>query len=137
MSDPSKSGMSNQGPDDRYAADEVRKSNLILQARLLLAQNQEDAAAAHFAKAAEWEEQLTQRCLTGGMRDKAAAHHFSAAGCWAQAGNFFRAIVLCDELLGQAGVTDRLRREAQEYAHKLRVRRAEYYAGLTAVAAGA
>jgi hypothetical protein len=131
MSGPQASGASRSQPDPAFAADEIRKSNLILQARLLSAQNQADEAAHRFAEAAQLEEDLAQRCSTAGLHDAAAAHLFSAASCWAQAGNFFRAILLCDDLLGRPGGTERLRQEVRQYALVLRTRRAQWYAGLS------
>jgi hypothetical protein len=132
MSDPRADGTGRPPADEAFTADEVRKSNLILQARLLSAQSQPDEAAARFAEAAQVEEQLAQRRAGQGRHDDAAMHLFSAASCWAQAGNFFRAIFLCDDLLGRSGGTERLRQQVRQYALALRARRARWNAWLTA-----
>jgi hypothetical protein len=49
------------------------------------------------------EEALSERCLAAGLHEKAWSHRFSAASCWAQAGNFYQAIAWCDDLLAQTG----------------------------------
>ena len=55
---------------------------------------------------------------------------FSAASSWAQAGNFYKAIALCQALLARADLPEPLRRPIREYAEKLQGRRSEWYAGL-------
>jgi hypothetical protein len=132
MNDPQANGSGRPQPDEAFTADEARKSSLILQARMLSAQGQADQAAGRFAEAAQVEESLAQRCAAAGLHDPAAIHLFSAASCLAQAGNFFRAILLCDELLARPGGTKRLRQEVRQYALTLRARRAQWYAGLSA-----
>jgi len=120
-----------QGHDDAFAADEAAKSNLILSARLLSAQGQEEEAASRFAQAASMEENLSERCLNAGQRTKAWVHRFSAASCWAQAGNFYQAIAWCNDLLAQADLPATLRAQVERYARTLRFRRGQWYAELT------
>jgi hypothetical protein len=122
--------ISRQGLDEAFTADEAQKSELLLSARLLRAQGQHEDTAAKLAQAAKLEERLSERCLAVGLRDKAWVHRFSAASCWAQAGNFYQAIAWCDDLLAQPDLTERLRRHVQEYGQQLRVRRAQWYAEL-------
>lgn len=129
-------GINRQGLDAAFDADEARKSNLILEARLLRDQQQAEAAADKFAEAAEIEERLSDVCESRGLLEKSFVHRFSAASCWAQAGNFYRAIELCDELLGRTDLHGRLRQRVQDYAHALRARRAQWYAGLVLETAG-
>jgi tetratricopeptide (TPR) repeat protein len=131
MSNSSTTGLDRRGLDDTFAADEVRKSNLILEGRLLEARQQLDEAAQKFAQAAEYEERLGNQCVTLGLSDRASLHLYSAASCWARAGNFFRAIALCDDLLRRSGLPDALRRQIENYVHVLRGRRAQWAAELT------
>jgi hypothetical protein len=84
MNDPSPTGFDRQGPDDSFAADEVRKSNLILEGRLLEARQQLDEAVQKFAQAAEQEERLGNHCAARGLSDRASLHLYSAASCWAR-----------------------------------------------------
>jgi hypothetical protein len=78
--------------DAAFQADETLKSNLILEGRMLHAQQQADEAADRFAQAAEIEERLGVICLERGWKEKARVHSFRAARCWAQAGHFHQAI---------------------------------------------
>jgi hypothetical protein len=131
MNEPSTTGFERQGLDDAFAADEVRKSNLILEGRLLEERHQLDEAARKFAQAAEEEERLGNHCAELGLSDRASLHLFSAASCWARAGNFYRAIALCDDLLRRPGLPDALARQIENYAHVLRGRRLQWAAQLT------
>jgi hypothetical protein len=127
MSPPSAHGIKRQGVDTVFAAEEARKSHLLLTAQLLRAQHQFGAAAEMFAEAAAIEEQLQEMCFTQGLREKALLHGFSAASCWAQAGNFHHAILLCQRLLTYADVPERLRERIDAYAKMLDARRAQWY----------
>ena len=120
-------GISRKGLDAAFEADEVQKSNLILEAHLLREQQQEDKAATKFAQAAVIEEHLGKSCEKKGLVEKSFVHRFSAASCWAQAGNLYHAIALCDDLLARADLPDRLRQHVHNYAHTLRVRRAQMF----------
>lgn len=62
--------------------------------------------------------------------EKSFVHRFSAASCWAQAGNFYHALAWCDDLLARVDLPDHLRQHIHDYAHTLRVRRAQWYAEL-------
>ena len=127
----SKRGINSQGLGAEFAAAEARKSQLLLAAQLLRAQ-QQDAAATQFAEAALIEEQLSEICETNGLLEKALLHRFSAVGCWAQAGNFYRAIALCDEIQNRQAVPERLSQPIREYAATLRARRVQWYEELAA-----
>ena len=63
-------GMSRQGLDSAFEAEETRKSALILEARLLGEQGKEEPAAHRFAEAAEIEEKLSDLCETKGLLKK-------------------------------------------------------------------
>lgn len=136
MSAPNGQGVDRQGLDASFLADEAQKSDLLLNAQLLRAQGDAEAAAAKLAEAAALEERLSEWCAARGLRDKARVHRFSAASCWAQAGNFYQAIAWCNALLAEADLPDRLRRRVQDYAQQLRARRAQWYANLSLTSAG-
>src|SRR5947207_5466555 len=136
MSSFERRGMDRHGLDEDFAEQEKLKSGLLLDAQLLRAQDRDEEAAALLAEAARIEEQLSERCLAAGRRDKGWLHRFSAASCWAQAGNFYQAIAWCDDLLSQADLSDSLRHRVETYVQQLRARRARWYADLvTATAA--
>lgn len=137
MSDSSTAGLDRQGLDDAFAANEVRKSDWILEGRILEGRQQWDESAQKFAQAAEQEERLGNHCVTLGLTDRASLHLYSAASCWARAGNFYRAIALCDDLLGRADVPGNLRQRIQDYAYSLREHRAQWLTGLPQFAAPA
>jgi len=131
MSQASPRGIDRQGLDASFAADETLKSNLILEGRLLASQQQPDAAAERFAQAAGIEERLSAVCLAQGLKEKGWLHQFSAASCWAQAGNFHEAICLGTRLLQVPDLPPRLRQRVQDFTQVLRKRRLQWAAGLT------
>jgi hypothetical protein len=134
MNQTSPRGIVRSGLDAAFEADEARKSNLILRARVLRDQQDDEGASQHFAEAAEIEASLGDRCDELGLVQKSLIHRFSAASCWAHAGNFHQAITMCDELLARE-LPERLRRDIQEFAEILRSRRARLYAQLSLVGA--
>jgi hypothetical protein len=123
-------GLSRQGVDTAFVADEAQKSRLLLEAELLRAQQQAEAAAGKFAEAVLLEERLRDRCFTTGLRDKAFVHGFSAASCWAQAGDFHHAIGIGQELLAHPDLPVCLRHRIDAYIKVLCTRRAQWYAEL-------
>jgi hypothetical protein len=127
MTDSVGRGLSRQGVDAAFSADEAQKSRLLLEAQLLRAQQQAEAAADKLVEAAMMEEQLRERCFTMGLREKAFVHGFSAASCWAQAGDFHHAIGVCQELLAHPDLPTRLRHRIAAYAQTLCARRAQWY----------
>ena len=137
MTQPVPRGLSRQGLEVGFAADEAAKSELLLAAQLLRAQGRAEAAADRFAQAAAREERLFERCVDQGLREKAWVHGFSAAGSWAQAGNFHQAIARCNQLLEQSDLPERLRRRVNEYVSVLKGRRAQWYAELNLAVAEA
>lgn len=123
-------GISIRGQDVAFQAEETRKSDLILQAALLREQGRSEEAYRKYAEAAAIEEHLRDRCTELGLTEKFFIHAFSAAGCWAKAGDVYHAITLCDDLLTRPGITDRLSRRVQEYADTLRARRDALFADI-------
>jgi len=113
---------------EALAKEEVRKSNLILEANLLKAQHRYQDAADRFAEAAQVEERLSEELLQRGLLDKYFIHRFSALSCWAQAGDVYRAIVLGQELLTHPDLPDPLRQSIEDYVRLLRARRVRWFA---------
>lgn len=58
---------------------------MILRARLLRDQQDDEQTSRHFAKAAGIEVSLSDRCVEQGLVQKALIHRFSAASCWVHA----------------------------------------------------
>ncbi len=127
-------GIDRHGLDTSFDADEVLKSNLIVEADLLGAQQQPDAAANRFAQAAEIEDRLSARCADQGLQEKSWVHLFSAASCWARAGDFHTAIGLGEQLQAEPGLPPRLRQRIQEFTNTIRKRRTQWAAGLVLTA---
>lgn len=127
MSSPAAHGVNRQGVDGTFEANEARKSQLMLQAQMLQAQQEPEEAADKLAEAAAIEEHLRDLCIARGLTEKAFVHGFSAASCWAQAGDFHHAIVLCHELLAYTALPARLRQRIYRYVKTLCARRAQWY----------
>lgn len=130
-------GISRKELDTALTKEETRKSNLILKANLLKAQERYQDAADHFAEAAQIEEQLSKTLLQKGLLDKYFVHRFSALSCWAQAGDVYHAIALGEELLARADLPDPLRQRIEEYLRLLRARRVRWFAEFAPVTAAA
>jgi hypothetical protein len=127
-------GIDRHGLDGSFDADEALKSNLIVEAQMLSAQQQPDAAADRFAQAAEIEERLGSHCADHGLREKSWVHLFSAASCWARAGDFHTAIGLGEQLQAETGLPPRLRAAIQEFTDTIRKRRTQWAADLALAA---
>lgn len=127
-------GIDRHGLDASFDADEALKSNLIVEAELLITQHQPDAAADRFAQAAAIEERLSSHCADQGLQDKSWVHLFSAASCWARAGDFHTAIRLGEQLQADAALPPRLRQRVQEFTDTIRKRRTQWAAGLVLTA---
>jgi hypothetical protein len=117
-----KLGIDRSGLPDSFLVDEQRKSNLILEANLLKAREEYEAAAEKFAAAAEIEERLVQQLLHLNRREKGFVHLFSAVSCWAQAGDLHRALRLGADLVSFEGISPARQQSAQEYIGVLRSR---------------
>jgi hypothetical protein len=128
MSKQTVKGISRKGLDEAFKQEEIRKSNLLLEAQLLRAQQKdEDVVAAKFAEAASLEEQLGELCAKKGLREKFFVHQFSAANCWAEAGNFYRALMLCEELLKQSDLPAKLHQRIQQRSLTFRTSRTWFH----------
>ena len=103
---------------------------------MLREQGQAEDAYLKFAAAAAIEERLRDRWMELGLTEKFYVHAFSAAGCWAKAGDFHHALTLCDALLTRSELPERLRQRVQQYDGTLRNRRAALFAELMRETAG-
>jgi hypothetical protein len=119
-------GIPCDGLDEAFRIEQTRKSNLLLEGRLLDAQGRSDAATEKFAAAAEIEEHLVARCRELGLQEKAWYHHRSAIGTWARTGNFYTAIRLGEELLADPALPERVRQSVQQFQETMRTRRREW-----------
>lgn len=135
MSEPMLPGVPGGGWTEVVDADEARKSRLILEAQLARERQEDETAAAKFAEAAVIEERLGERSIERNLRDQSFVHFYSAASCWAQAGNFYEAIALCDRLLSEPDLPVPLRRRVEGYAATIRARRAQWYGEIVRQAA--
>ncbi len=115
MSAPS-SRLTRPHSDASYEEAVVRKSNLLLEARLLQAQGRDDEASTRFAGVARTEGELAEYCSKLGYNHMAQVHRYGAAGCWA----------LADDL----DLSAPLREHVTQYSRTLRARRRLYYSAL-------
>jgi hypothetical protein len=134
MSQPLPKEIRRDGLAASFDADEALKSNLIVEGQLLSAQDQPDAAAERFAHAAEIDERLSSQCADVGLQDKSRVHLFSAASCWARAGDFHTAIRLGEQLLAHADLPPHLRQRVDEFTQTIRHRRTLWASGLVLTA---
>jgi hypothetical protein len=72
-----------------------------------------------------------------GLKEKGWLHQFSAASCWAQAGNFHEAIGLGTRLLQVPELSPRLRQRVEDFTQVLRQRRSQWATGLALAATDA
>lgn len=96
------------------------KSNLLLEAQMLQAMRRPEEAIARFALAASIEERIAASREKIGEKEIAARHRFSAAVCWAKAGNLHNAILLFDALNRSTDTPGRLKVDALLFADRLR-----------------
>ena len=111
--------MSRKGLSEEFVRVEVEASNLILTANLLKQSNRPGEAAEKFARAARLEEQLFHELETKKLLDKYLSHFFSAASCWAQAGNIHQALSMCNKLLERPDLPSRFRQMVGNYTNLL------------------
>ncbi len=113
------SGIIRKNLSDSFVANERLKSDLILEANLLKAQGDFEAAAQRFAEAAEIEERLATDLTGMGFQDKAFIHRFSAVSCWAQAGDLYRAVTLGEQMLQDNNLTTAQSSRLEKYLEVL------------------
>jgi len=106
-----------------YKASVVEKSNLLLRANLLEAQQQFDEAAELFAKAARMEAALAETVQEYGQLDTALVHLVSEMSCWAAAGDTYRALSRGQQLLTLPTLTLAQRTHISNFVQQLVERR--------------
>ena len=116
---------------DEMREQERRKSGFLLQGQLVKEEGRHDEAARLFGEAAQLEEALATAYADQGIEEQVWRHQFSAAGCWSQAGNFLRALELCDMLVNTSDIPAALQERAATYARTLRERRARLWAEIS------
>jgi hypothetical protein len=128
MSERPKRGISCEGLDAAFEAEEARAGNLILEAQMLQARGLADEAARKYADVAPLDERLAAICEQKGLVEKAWVHRFDAVRAWALAGNYLAAISAGDALLSRPELPERLRQHVREYTQLLRSRVAQWAA---------
>ncbi len=120
---PSQNGsISRRGLSARFIQDEKETSRFILKANLLKSQGRRKEAARKFAQAARLEMTNCDELLALGLLDLYYIHRFSAASCWAQAGNLYQAMQICEELLDKFELKTPLRQRITGYLDVLETR---------------
>lgn len=135
MNQEPRGGISCEGLDSFYYAEDLRKSNLLMEAQYLRGTLQADEATAKLAEAAAIEERLADMSEEKGLLRNSWVHRFSAVCAWAQAGNIHTAISSGDRMLAHPDLPERLRQEVAKYVQDLRRRREEWWKELATVAA--
>jgi len=107
-------------PAEAIQALESEKSNLLLEAQMLLATGNTMEAIVRFALAAPKEELIAAYYAEQGDVALAARHLFSAAVCRAKSGNLYDAITLFDTLSASSATPGRLKVDALLFATRLR-----------------
>lgn len=108
---------------DAYTASVIEKSNLLLRANLLEAQQQFDEAAELFANAARLEAQLAVTAQEHGQPATALVHLVSEMSCWAAAGDTYRALSRGQQLLVLPTLTPAQRTHISNFVQRLTDRR--------------
>jgi hypothetical protein len=111
----------------QFEAKEVHKSNLLIEARILQETGRLEEAAAKFAEAGRLEEELQGFCQENGFEKKSFVHAFSAVHCWIHAGDSYHALVLCEAIFQQKGLTEPLRNKAEQLLGELHRKRKQYW----------
>lgn len=106
-----------------YTTSVIEKSNLLLRANLLEAQQQFDEAAELFANAARLEAQLAATAQAHGEPATALVHLVSEMSCWAAAGDTYRALSRGQQLLVLPTVTPAQRTHISNFIQRLTDRR--------------
>lgn len=95
---------------------------------MLEEQGDVDTALNLYAQAAELEEQIAEYSRSIGLLEKAWYDTLSAAGCWARAGDPYRALQHYEALLNDPAVSVAMRRVVRELDDKVRERRRQWVA---------
>lgn len=106
-----------------YTAFVIEKSNLLIRANLLEAQQQFEEAAELFATAARIEAQLATTAQQHGQTDTALVHLVSEMSCWAAAGDTYRALSRGQQLLALSTLTPAQRAHINHFVQQVMDRR--------------
>lgn len=113
-----------------FSEEEIRKSNLLLQAALLRDQGDLEQASERFAAAAEIEERLAADAETRHEWEKALRLRYSAASGWAYAGDFHHALALLRTLEAHAETPPALRTRIYAFAERVQAQREQWHQSL-------
>lgn len=113
-----------------FAEEEVKKSNLLLQAALLRDQGELEQASERFAAAAEIEERLAADAEAHHDWEKALRLRYSAASGWAYAGDFHHALALLRTLEAHADTPLALRCRIHAFAERVQAQREQWHQSL-------
>ena len=102
-----------------------QKSNLLLEAKLLLATDNPDEAVERYALVAPMEERIARFRAKNGQKDLAALHWFSAAVCYLKSGNSRHALKLFETLGRQPDIPGKYKADALLLASRLRQQQRE------------
>lgn len=125
MNETLQGGISREGLDAAFDAEEARKSNLLLEAQSLVHQGRAEEATVRLAEAAAIEDRLAAICEDKNLLRKSWVHRFGAICAWAQAGNMYTAIASGERMLAHPDLPERLRLEVSKYVQNLRSVREE------------
>ena len=103
-----------------WRAKETEKSNLLIRAWILEAEGDTETALRLYAQAAQMEEQIAAYSKSIGLDMKSWYDAISAAGCWAKAGDLYRALQGYETLLQDPTLHPTTRSHVCNLADKLR-----------------
>lgn len=121
-----KAGTSIEGMTPEWLAREGEKSNKLIRARMTEQMGDPDVAMTLYAEVAAEEEQIRDYCRSLGLVEKTYIKAVSAAGCWAKAGDLYRALQQYDALLNDPTLTPKMRNQVCELAAELREQRRQW-----------
>jgi hypothetical protein len=113
--------------DAGYREKTAHKSNLSIEAWILRETGYLEEAATKFAEAGRLEEELQCFCLEHGFIQKSFVHAFSSVYCWVYAGDTHHALVLCENIFKQKGLTEPLKQKAEQLLDSLHKTRKQYW----------
>ena len=101
------------------------KSNLLLEAQMLIATGEPEQAIERYARVAPMEVRLASFYKKQGDLMMATRHRFSAAICYAKSGSLREALKLFDALSWDKNTSDQYKTEALLWATRLRQQQKE------------
>ena len=101
------------------------KSNLLLEAQMLIGTGEPEQAIERYALAAPLEKRLAAFYIRRGNTDMAARHRFSAALCYAKSGSIRDALKIFDALSWDKNAPEQYQADALLWAVRLRQQQRE------------